>query len=86
MLLKQHPYRMHTVNRLCVFQALSTRDVFDQVEVNESFDGIHRRNDDSDMSTRAQTSPRTTARPCVAAFLHYVLVIPQVVEVEQSIH
>ena len=39
--LKKDPHRVHAVNRLCAFQAPSTRDVFDEIQVNEAFDRIH---------------------------------------------
>src|SRR6266702_7214411 len=84
--LKKHPHRMHAVNRLCAFQAPSTRNVFDQIQVNEALNRIHRCHNHSDVGTGPQSSPSAATRPGMPVVFHYVFVVAEIVEVKQPVH
>jgi hypothetical protein len=84
--LKKDPHRMHAVNRLCGFQAPSTRDVFDEIQVNEALNRIYRCHNDSDVGAGPQSSPSAATGPGMPVVFHYVFVVAEIVEVKQSVH
>src|ERR1700704_4441277 len=77
---------MYAVNRLRTFQEPSTRHIFDEVEVNKALNRINRGNDDTDVGTRAQSSPRAATSPGMSIVFHYVFIITKVVQVQQAIY
>ena len=79
--LEKHPYRVHAVDRLSTFQAPSTRDIFDEVQVNQALNWVHRCHDNSDVGASAQSSPSAAARPGMAIVFHYVFIVAKIVEV-----
>src|SRR5438045_9431894 len=70
--LEQHPHRMQAVDRLRTFQVRSTRDVFDEIQIDETLNRVHRCHDHSDVGASPQPSPSAATCPGMPVILHYV--------------
>src|SRR5215469_5984122 len=85
MLLEQHAHGVNAVDRLGILQAVSARHIFDQIQIDETLDGIHRRYDHPDVRTGTQPSAPSTPGPCMSILLHDVFIVPEVIEMQQPV-